>query len=37
MIEFVMLSLNARGLQEKKETFTHTLIEFLKWKKERDR
>ena len=30
-----MLSLNARGLQEKKETFTHTLIEFLKWKRER--
>ena len=30
-----MLSLNARGLQEKKETFTHTLTEFLRWKKER--
>ena len=35
MIEFLMLSLNARGLQENRETFTHTLIEFLKWKKER--
>ena len=37
MTEFLMLSLNARGLQEKKETFTHTLhvTEFLRWKKER--
>ena len=35
MIEFLTLSLKARGLQENRETFTHTLIEFLKWKKER--
>jgi exonuclease III len=35
MPELLMLSQNANGLQEKSETFTHVIVEFLKWKREK--
>ena len=35
MPDLLMLSQNANGLQEKTETFTHVLVEFLRWKRER--